>query len=75
MEPRSRSLALSSCQVDGAKTPVRRSSGDSAVTESLWSKLVLLSEPLPTLTYRVPSGPVTGPPVAQTAPSRGVGTT
>ena len=75
MEPRSRSLSLSWRQVDGAKTPVRRSPGDSAVTESLSSKLVLVSEPLPTLTYMVPSGPVTGPPVAQTAPSRGVGTT
>ena len=75
VEPRSRSCALSSAQVDGANTPVRRSPGDSAVTESLSSKRVPVSSPLPTLTYMVPSGPVTGPAVPHTAPSRGVGTT
>ena len=53
----------------------RRKPGDSAVTESLLSKLVPVSSPLPTLTYRVPSVPMTGPAVPQTAPSRVVGTT
>ena len=66
---------LSSYQVDGAKMPTWRRAGDRAVTESLPSKLVLVTEPLPTLTYRVPSGPMTGPAVPQTAPSRVVGTT
>ena len=52
MEPRSRSLALSLRQLDGAKTPIAaQGRADRAVTESLPSKLVLDSaEPLPTLT-------------------------
>ena len=54
--------------------PTWRRAGDSAVTESEPSNLVLVSEPFPTLTYRVPSGPATGPAVPQIAPSRGVGT-
>ena len=75
VEPRSRSCWLSSYQLDGAKMPTCFRAGDRAVTESLPSNLVLLTEPLPTLTYRVPSGPITGPAVPQMAPSRAVGTT
>ena len=75
VEPRSRSFWLSWYQLDGAKMPVCFRAGDSAVTASLPSNLVLVTEPLPTLTYRVPSGPVTGPAVPQMAPSRSVGTT
>ena len=43
--------------------PTCRRAGDRAVTESVPSKLVLVTEPLPTLTYRVPSKPITGPAV------------
>ena len=74
VEPRSRSCWLSLYQLVGAKMPTCRRAGDRAVTESVPSKLVLVTEPLPTLTYRVPSGPMTGPAVPQTAPSRAVGT-
>ena len=50
VEPRSRSLALSCGQVTGAKIPVRRRPGVSAVTESLPSQGGAVAAPLPALT-------------------------
>ena len=50
VDPRSRSLALSAAQVTGAKMPVRRRPGVSAVTESLPSQGGAVAAPLPTLT-------------------------
>ena len=48
--------------------------GESSLTESVPS-YVVVEAPLPTETYRLPEASMTGPPVAQTAPSRDVGTT
>src|SRR5215467_1495782 len=74
-DPRSRSPALSSAHTAGAKKSLRTRSGLSLVTESLPSYGCLASwvAPFPVETHRSPSGPVTGPPVPQMAPSLLVG--
>ena len=50
VDPRSLSPALSAAQVVGAKMPIRRRAGVSAVTESLPSKGGAVAAPLPALT-------------------------
>ncbi len=72
-EPRSRSSALSCCQLLGAKKSVRTSCGESASTESEPWFCPLVSVPLPTDTSSRPPS-TTGPPLAQMPPSRLVGT-
>ena len=74
VDPRSRSLALSSAQLAGAKKPSRCRFGLSLTTESLPSYgSPGPAAPFPVDTHRSPSGPVTGPPVPQMAPSLLVG--
>ena len=68
-------MALSSAQVAGAKKSARTRFGVSSTTESLpsYGSAGFSAAPFPVETHRSPSGPVTGPPVAQMAPSLVVG--
>ena len=74
LDPRSKSVALSVCQVLGAKYCVRAKAGDSCRTESLKSYGVD-DDPFPVVTQMLPAASTSGaaPPI-HTAPSWPIGT-